>query len=129
MSSKTSKKNSTAKNKIAKPKSNLALVLWLSIGIPVGLIFIFSILTGWTQYGMAYLGCNLKQPVIVTPGSSFAGGVRPSYVLPGYPSNPFYKPSLNSVYYCSEEAASEHAEIDSFFNTWRNNPDLWYMND
>lgn len=76
------------------------------IGIFTVLALATLLMVGWPQFVVAYIGCGLRQPVIASPGSEFAGGTSISYYFtPG--DEVFYKPAFDSIYFCSEQQAKD----------------------
>lgn len=65
------------------------------------LVVIVGFGSGIIQFYSAYVGCG-KSPIIVQPGSSFAGGYGPGYYTE---EDQTYGPAWDNSYYCSQKEA------------------------
>ncbi len=82
-----------------------------AIIVTVILIVVDLVFTGFLKFGYNVVRCG-GVPVAIEPGSSFAGGYRASYTLPG---DKYYGVSASKNYVCSEgEAESMGIEIDQY---------------
>lgn len=78
----------------------------------VVILLFLGISTGYLQYATSYIRCG-GSPVIVNPGTDFAGGSGVSHY---YTSEDgfLYKPSFTKQYYCSiQDARDVGAKPDS----------------
>jgi hypothetical protein len=88
------------------PSNKKVKVTVTIVSVIVGLVLIISFLSGWAQFGIAYVQCG-HAPVILEPGTSFAGGSRASY----YTTDDFeyYNFSSQSRFFCSTDALHAYA--------------------
>ncbi len=77
----------------------------------VVLILIDTFITGIGKFTYNTVRCG-RVPVVIEPGSDFASGYRPSYIVPG---DRYYKFSAASNFLCTEqEAKARNISIDPF---------------
>ena len=81
-----------------------------TVAVIVGIVVAFDLMvSGFLKFGYYVVRCG-GVPLSIEPGSSFAGGYRASYTLPG---DRYYAINASKGYACTEqEAKAMGIEID-----------------